>query len=246
MQSNSVRQLVVDRGNSYTKVAIFSNEEMLLAKSLDDSELLRFIEDLIREHSPEQSILCSVRRPPDNLQKFLVEKTQFQELTFQSSLPIQLKYDTPETLGMDRVADAVGGWKVSGQKNCLVIDCGTCITYNLVVKNEFIGGAIAPGLNMRFRALNEFTDGLPLVKPGEYSTSSGKSTEASILLGVQTGAVCEMENMIELFCSENDISNVIITGGDLPFFEKEIKLTTFATPWLTLIGLNEILLGFKS
>jgi type III pantothenate kinase len=123
-----------------------------------------------------------------------------------------------------------------------VIDCGTCITYNIVSHNHFTGGAISPGMRMRYSALHQFTHALPEVEPDLNFKGFGKNTENSIRSGVQTAILCEVEGMLQKICSENAISNVYITGGDHAFFEKGLKTPTFAHPHLTLLGLNEILL----
>jgi type III pantothenate kinase len=124
----------------------------------------------------------------------------------------------------------------------LVIDCGTCITYSLLHEGNFIGGSIAPGVRMRYRALHEFTGKLPLLEPVHHvPIAAGSSTATSIQSGVELAIVLETDAMIGAYHSAFEIPDVLITGGDYSFFENSLKSLIFAVPQLTQLGLHEIL-----
>jgi type III pantothenate kinase len=164
------------------------------------------------------------------------------ELTADTPLPFHNRYATPATLGKDRLAGIAGAYARFPAQNCLVIDAGTCITYDvLTAAGDFIGGNISPGIGLRFRALPVFTAGLPLVQPGEMSGTLGNSTESAIRNGVQLGALLEVEGVIARMRGEWDKLNVLLTGGDADFFAKNLKTLIFANPDLVLEGLNKIL-----
>jgi len=126
---------------------------------------------------------------------------------------------------------------------CLVIDAGTCITYDFVDANRnYQGGGISPGLNMRFRAVHTFTAKLPLVTPIKGARLIGDTTESSIQSGVVNGLLAEMEGIIRLYTEEFPGLRVILCGGDAGFFENQLKASIFASPELVLLGLNSILI----
>jgi len=158
----------------------------------------------------------------------------FVELNHSTPVPFINKYRTPETLGKDRIAIASAAVQLFPNENVLVIDTGTSITYDLVTsKEEYIGGGISPGLNMRFKALHNFTHRLPLVKMQDAEAKInlvGDSTETSILSGVVVGAKAEVENIINQYCSLYSSLKIIISGGDHKYFEKLLKSNIFAAP----------------
>jgi type III pantothenate kinase len=238
---NTQRHLIIDCGNTRTKFGIFENQEYIFGITSNIQDSFSSLAELLKTYRPSWSILSSVRQLDDSFILLLEENTSLIRLSDKTKIPIQISYESPHSLGSDRLADAVGGWVLSKTQNCLVVDCGTCITYNIVLNNSYIGGAISPGIQLRFKALNAFTDALPLVDIDPEFDGIGKNTENSIRSGVQTAVLLEVDAMMKKICSENEISNVYITGGDRDFFEKGLKTTTFAHPRLTLIGLNEIL-----
>lgn len=235
--------LVIDTGNTSTKMAVFNGSEMLAhyqRERLVIGEL-----EKIKDNFPDVNslIISSVVRQDEQVNKYCREIFDTTiRLSYETRIPIKVMYQTPETLGNDRIADVVGAWKEFPGQDVLVIDTGSCITYDFINKRgEYLGGNISPGLTMRFRALNNFTDQLPLVSRGENSNILGKSTKEAIMLGVQNGLLQEMKGIIGLVKSEYPDLKVILTGGDLPFFEKDLKNLIFADPFITLKGLNEIL-----
>lgn len=235
--------LVIDTGNTSTKMAVFNGDELLehhQRERLVVGEL-----EKIKENFPaiNSLIISSVVRQDEQVNKFC--RTNFDNyirLNYETKLPITVLYETPQTLGNDRIADVVGAWKHLPNQDVLIIDAGSCVTYDLITsKGEYLGGNISPGLTMRFRALNNFTDQLPLVSRGESNSVLGKNTKDAIMLGVQHGLTLEMKGMIDLVKQDYPQLKTVLTGGDLPFFEIELKNLIFADPFLTLKGLNEIL-----
>lgn len=200
---------------------------------------------LLRNEHPQldRAILSSVKPYDEELKSFLKNNfSYFLELDDKTRLPIENLYETPETLGKDRLAAAVGANELFPDQNLLIIDAGTAVTYDLVSdKNQFLGGNISPGLEMRYKALNQFTGRLPLVGPSDYYQQIGRNTVEAIRAGVQNGLIFEMEQTIELFNRNYQNLQIIMTGGDSYFFDKKLKYSIFVHFNLTLIGLNRIL-----
>lgn len=155
--------LIVDKGNTYTKIALYDNNELVEKRTFDDFKL-EYIKDFLRINpAVTGAILSSVTDYNPAIKKYLEEKYYFIELDENTPIPIKNNYKTPETLGKDRIAVSVGGKLYYTDKNLFIINTGTCITYNFInSENEFLGGAISPGVNMRLKALNLFTAKLPL------------------------------------------------------------------------------------
>ena len=196
------------------------------------------------EHSQmTQAILSSVKPVDDEILQFLSGNFDlFIELDHRTELPIENLYETPETLGKDRLAAAVGANELFPDQNLLIIDAGTAITYDLVSeKNEFIGGNISPGLQMRFKALNHFTGKLPLVSYSDEFQDIGRNTTDAIRAGVQNGILYEIAQTIELFNKNYQNLQIVMTGGDSIFFDKKLNYSIFVHFNITLIGLNRIL-----
>lgn len=200
---------------------------------------------MLKDEHPQldQAILSSVKPEDKELNRFLENNFSFfLKLDHTTRLPIANLYETPETLGEDRLAAAVGANELFPDQNLLVIDAGTAVTYDFVSdKNQFWGGNISPGLEMRFKALNQFTGRLPLVGPGDTFQQIGRNTVEAIRAGVQNGLIFEMEQTIERFNRNYQNLQIIMTGGDSYFFDKKLKYSIFVHLNLTLIGLNRIL-----
>ncbi len=163
-------------------------------------------------------------------------------LNSKTSIPLTIEYETPKTLGSDRIAAAVGGNRLFPRHSVLVIDAGTCITYDLVTADKvYKGGAISPGLKMRYEAMHHFTRNLPRLEYGKESKLTGSSTALSIHSGAYNGMKNEIDGMINQFRENYPNLRVIITGGDLIYFDKKLKNNIFARPNIVLTGLNQIL-----
>ena len=160
-----------------------------------------------------------------------------------TSIHIRNQYQTPETLGADRLANAVAAAAIFPKKPCVIIDSGTCIKFDFITRNnEYFGGSISPGIEMRFKALHEFTHQLPLLTQTEPVYLIGKNTSESIISGVINGTLAEVKGILEQYQMTHKDLQVILTGGDYALIERTIKTSVHVEPWLTLKGLNEIFL----
>lgn len=235
--------LVIDIGNSRTKIALFNQHDLMFNVPVDQltTDHVKMLKDEYAQLN--KAILSSVKPDDDELKLFLAENFgQFIELNEQTSLPIENLYETPETLGKDRLAAAIGANELFPDQNLLVIDAGTAITYDLVSeKNQFMGGNISPGMEMRFKALNQFTGKLPLVSYKDDWQMIGRNTTEAIRAGVQNGILSEITHTIDYFNRNYQNLQIIMTGGDSIFFDKKLNYSIFVHFNLTLIGLNRIL-----
>jgi type III pantothenate kinase len=235
--------LVIDIGNSRTKIALFNQHDLMFNVSIDHLTVdhLQMLKD---EHPQLNKAILSTVKPDDNeLNQFLSGNFDFfTELDHHTRLPIENLYETPETLGKDRLAAAVGANELFPNQNLLVIDAGTAITYDLISeKNQYMGGNISPGLEMRFKALNQFTGRLPLISYSDVFQPIGRNTTDAIRAGVQNGILYEIAQTIDLFNRNYQNLQIIMTGGDSIFFDKKLNYSIFVNFNLTLIGLNRIL-----
>ncbi len=235
--------LVIDIGNSQTKVAIFNADEIVqtICMKIFNSERLG---DLKRIYPGlNRAILSSVAEVDEELLKKLnKEYPVFVEFNHQTAVPITNLYESQTTLGLDRIAAAVGSIFLFPEKRLLVIDAGSAMTFDLIDENrQFLGGNISPGLEMRFKALHKFTSKLPEIGRSDQWREIGKTTEEAIRAGVQNGMIFEMDGMIDLIRKDWPECQVILTGGDSFFFDKKLKNTIFVKFEITLIGLNRIL-----
>lgn len=235
------KKLIIDFGNSLQKLAVFDGKNLLLKELFQDLKpdtLIRFIE----KNGPFHGIiLSSVSNHPLELEKILSQSGKFIPLTSQTPIPVKNLYQTPESLGNDRIAAVTGAWSLFPGKNILAIDAGTCITYDFLDKNgEYLGGGISPGIRMRFKAMHTFTRKLPLIEPDDFDELIGRSTRESLLSGVYNGVTAEIRELIRLYRDKFDELMIIITGGDHQFLQNKLKINIFAVPDLVLLGLNEI------
>lgn len=231
--------LAVDYGNSAAKVAIFDQHE------LTEKHTFTRVEDLKRflSTSPvENLIISSVMVQAEAILQDSTAKNKF-ILSPILPLPVNILYATPQTLGVDRLAASCGAIQLFPGKDTLVIDAGTCITYDFTDSDrQYYGGGISPGLKMRFQAVHTFTARLPLVIPAENPELVGNSTETSIQSGIVNGILAEIDGIISRYRQKYPDLQVILCGGDAPFFENKLKASIFASPDLVLIGLNRVLI----
>ena len=230
-----MRKITLDEGNTSIKLALFDND--ILVSKYNNIDL-NFVIKLLPKC--DRLILSTVKNN-SNFNSLLSNKNciLLNELT---PLPIKVLYKTPNTLGNDRIALAVGATNIFPNSNILVIDVGTCITYDFInTKKEYIGGGISPGIKMRYHALNKYTNQLPLLKKVKEVDLIGKDTSSSIHSGVINGISNEMDGIIECYFSICPKIKVIVTGGDAKLFDKGLKNTIFANPNLLMEGLNKIL-----
>ncbi len=237
--------IIFDIGNTLIKLGIYHNQSLLLQRRFKNSgQNIQQIAVVLNDCTKKmRAIVSSVIDIPTELLNEL-KKRNIQYLIFDDSLklPIINKYETPQTLGKDRLAGVIGARQIFLDSNILVIDAGTAITYDIITdKKEYLGGTISPGLNLRFRALNSFTGKLPLVEPQFDVPLFGKNTYEAIRAGVQNGILYEMNEFIHSISKQFRDLKLIITGGDAFYFDNKLKKSIFAEPNLVLLGLNRIL-----
>jgi type III pantothenate kinase len=231
--------LVIDYGNSAAKVGIFDHQNLLEKRTINSvDELATYIKTM----PADNIIVSSVKEDSAKIVEFAGAVPHKFILTHALPLPIKNLYSTPTTLGVDRIAGVCGAQQIFPNEHCLVIDAGTCITFDFIdSRGRFFGGAISPGLNMRFKAVHTFTAKLPLVSSTENISLIGDSTESCIQSGVINGTIAELDGIINQYSQKFDGLRVILCGGDSLFFENKLKTSIFASPDLVLIGLNSIL-----
>lgn len=235
--------LVIDIGNTLTKIAICSNNQIIFNNNYD-SLAINELKELLNKFNIVNSIIAEVRSFDTELTLLLEQKTNFFKLNENIKLPFNNLYTTPTTLGKDRIAVISAASKLFPNNNVLVIDVGTCITFDIVdVNNNYLGGGISPGLNMRLKALQHFTGKLPLVELEENETPQiiGDSTINSIKSGVYYGIKHEIEGLINTYNKQYDDLKIVLTGGNAERFELASKNRIFADKFFVLKGLNEIL-----
>jgi type III pantothenate kinase len=236
-----MNQISIDIGNTLSKVGIFDGEVLLNNASFQNEDL-QGIKAYVESNQAEHIILSSVAKSSHEVVDILKGLAPIIELSHETTLPFSNNYKTPQTLGMDRVAGIAGALHFFSNTHCLVIDVGTCITYDFVSKEGiYQGGSISPGLHMRLKAMHEFTGKLPLLTYQEIEDWIGKDTQTSMLTGVIWGMVNEINGFIARYDEAFGDLKVIITGGDAPKFVKHLKNNVFAEPNLLLFGLNKIL-----
>jgi type III pantothenate kinase len=229
---------IIDAGNTQIKVAVFDKQQLLkhaVYKGFDANLTAFLQENLIK-----QVFVSSVVNIPEafeNNSNFTVTVLNHTHKT-----PINNAYKTPQTLGSDRLANACGAYVTNGNKGpVLAIDLGTCIKFDLVdAEGNYLGGSIAPGFEMRLKALNHFTQKLPLVEVNVMPNLIGASSNESIASGVVNGMIAEINGLIDQYERQFPSIKVFLTGGDAAFFLNSLKNNIFASPLLTLHGLNAI------
>lgn len=234
--------VVIDIGNTRTKYALFSGR-VLVEAGYDIGKIFESLQ-LLKDSGERVDIFLSGSGKLGEPVKLALKRRadSWLEADPQMPLPIGIGYATPETLGFDRIANCVGGVSLFGGKPLLVIDTGTAITYNYVDENGvFLGGNIAPGMEMRFRGLHQFTARLPYVEPGEQYGGIGLTTETAIRNGVMEGILFEVEGYISRFHETHVNPKVIVTGGNSCFLEGKLAAGVCFCADLGFIGLNSIL-----
>lgn len=238
--------LTIDQGNSTSKVCVFENDKIVNAYRFDTLT----IEDLcnvIEEYDVHNVVYCSVAR----LDVRLIESLRYTlkgdliVLTHETPLPIEIEYDTPNTLGLDRIAAVVGANYLFPGENALVVDAGTATTLDVLAEGEFVGGNISPGLSLRFKSLNNFTARLPLIDHRNLIAEDfGKDTQSAILSGVVNGLVAEIIVSFETAKQSHRCKKLVLTGGDAEYISSYLSHLSDCIAIegnLVAIGLNRIL-----
>jgi type III pantothenate kinase len=236
--------LVIDAGNSTIKIAVFKQDEIVFSKT-EETFNQEFIEAIAHQYQCRNIILSSVRDGLNIDETALALNFNYHRFSSESKIPVKNNYLSPKTLGLDRLAAVIGAHQIYKNKDVLVIDAGTCITYDMINKEGiYFGGSISAGINMRLKAMHQFTSKLPLVPFDEsFDKSFGQNSSEAILSGVLNGVWFEAKGFLEAQQTNN--FKVILCGGDAPFFDTRFKNSIFAhlilhEPNLVLIGLNTV------
>ena len=236
-------ELCIDIGNSRTKLAFFKRDQLLEYHVAVNSEILK-LKQIVQNSSFSTVKLCTVSQENSEFVQFLQEYTNLYIVTSRSKFPIQLDYETPHTLGLDRIMAAVGAFKLFPEQDCLIINAGTCITIDFLdAKAYFRGGNISPGLRMRARSMNEFTAKLPFVEVKDETDQEqlfGRSTNQALIKGIKNGVLYEIEAYYNHLQEKYPSINVVITGGDGEYLVNRLTFKTFAEPYLVLKGINQL------
>ncbi len=233
--------LCIDIGNTRIKIGIFNKGEMV-HHEVFYKKSKKEVEGLIDKYQILKAISSSTRKSISTYEKAVKKCVPLLRLSHTTKIPIENTYLTPETLGKDRLAAVIGCTKVYPDKNCLIVDAGTCITYDMITdKKVYLGGNISPGLKMRAEAMNKFTSALPLVKIEYNANSLGKTTKTALQNGIVYGALLEIQSFIAVIKQDIGKINVIITGGDATFFGDLLNSKIFVHSFLVLEGLDVII-----
>ncbi|MDT0552850.1 type III pantothenate kinase [Urechidicola vernalis] len=235
--------LVIDVGNTFAKVALFEDANIIYQDVFSKKEILLKLLEIHKKHKINRAIISSVANLSTNQLVEIRQIFPIHELSATSKVPFKNAYATPKTLGVDRIALAAAAFVQYPKKNVLVVDAGTCITFDFIDANgSYLGGAISPGLEMRFKAMHTFTDKLPHLKKSENINLIGNSTETSMQSGVVNGLTAEINGIIQRYKSKYQKLTVVLTGGDTYFLANQLKNSIFANPNFLLEGLNSILI----
>lgn len=235
--------LVIDVGNTKIKMAIFQEDSQILDVKCVKKEFQERLYELFKNYPIKNTILSSVGAFSEvDLKKVSQLQPNLVYLSNNTKVPLENYYSSPETLGVDRIALASAAIYKYPQTNVLVIDAGTCITYDFVnEEGQYLGGSISPGITMRFQALHKFTAQLPELTLENQKELIGRSTDQSIQSGVVFGVIGEISSIINRYKQKNKKLTVVLTGGDTNFLAKRLKIGIFAHPNFLLEGLNAIL-----
>lgn len=232
--------LVFDVGNTECKFGVFNREEVQLSGRVAKGDLDSLAEELHR-FDIERCLISAVADVPSGIFS-LIGEVPVRMLDENTPVPIRNAYRTPQSLGRDRLANACAAARLFPRLPVLSIDAGTCLKFDFVdAQGTYLGGAISPGLRMRYKALHEGTAALPLLEPAVEFPLIGQDTASSIHSGVLNGMVSEVEGVCQQYKSNFTDLQIIVTGGDHQFLLNRLKSSIFAAPSLTLQGLNAIL-----
>lgn len=234
--------LIVDLGNSKIKVAVFENDTLISKAIFEHHDWKNNIENILKKNENIANVVVSnVSSVSNDDFAFIREYSKLFFISLNVKLPFKSLYETPKTLGVDRVVLAGGAVLTYPKINRLIIDAGTCITYDFIDElDNYHGGAISPGIRLRYEALHNYTAKLPLLERDDYDELIGSSTVTSIHSGVLNGVCGEIDSFINRYSEKYKNFIIILTGGDAEFLAKRLKNTIFANPNFLLESLNQI------
>ena len=234
------KTICLDFGNTRLKAALF-NDDALMEMQVLNENAVEHLQQILQQHKPSKSILSSVINHPVEIENLLQSQTRFHKLSNHSKLPFTIPVGKPETVGADRLAIASAAVFLFPDKNNLVIGLGSCITYNFINQTgELVGGSISPGMEMRFKAMHQFTAKLPLAEADWNVPLIGYDTKTNLQSGVVLGMAKEIDGIIDAYNEKYGNFNVVLTGGDIGIFEPHLKNKIFADPDLIFKGLYAI------
>ncbi len=234
--------LAIDVGNTRIKAAVYEGNNTIDFFVIEKESFEKKVSEILKTFPQVNDLwLSSVGNEIDFGFLAFKKEINIKVVSHLTSFPFQNLYETPHTLGVDRMVLAAGATLLFPKQNRLVIDAGTCITYDFIDKQDnYLGGAISPGFRLRFQSLHQFTAKLPLLSLEEINYFVGKSTNKSIYSGVINGIIYEMEGFINRYVKENENFTIILTGGDADFLAKRLKNTIFANSNFLLDSLNQL------
>ncbi len=233
--------LIVDIGNSRTKAFLLHNE-VLIREAVFISDSIVNLRKFVQQDKVDKALISSSGDIPEDLQDYLTTSFPTVFFNYLTKVPIVNHYHTPQTLGMDRLAAVVGAFELYPGEASLVIDAGTCVTYDAIDQNaNYYGGNISPGVKMRCKAMHQFTARLPEIEPVDFSFDVGFDTVSSLLTGVVLGISYEIDGFIRQYERKYGGLNVILTGGDADLIARHLKGVFKINNRISLLGLNKIL-----
>ncbi len=234
--------LVIDIGNSFYKLAVI-DKGAVLHYSRQKKVLVHDIRAIYSKYPFTRVAMASVRRSHPGFIHHLKKNYHLLIVDHDTPVPVKILYETPETLGLDRLCGVVGANVLHPSQNALVIDIGTCMTMDFIdAQGQYHGGNISPGVDLRLRAMHAFTSQLPLAERKlSRNLLLGKTTEQALQNGAIMGLRYEIMGFIKTLTEKYGHADVILTGGDAEYFGEFIDSRIFVRPNLVLIGLNEVL-----
>jgi type III pantothenate kinase len=233
--------LIVDIGNTSTKLAVYKGDKKISVSRINELSCEE-LEKELRGYKIKKAILSSVKKlAPFITDLFFTNIPFVHVLSYKSRLPFRIGYETPETLGTDRIAASAGAYNLFPGAEILIIDAGSAITFDFLSGDLYKGGNISPGIEMRFKALNKFTGKLPLVIPTDNYSFPGRNTSDAITAGVIAGVTYEINEYIRTFEKKRIDFKVILTGGDSGYLKDKINHQFTYLPDIVIDGLNYIL-----
>ncbi|NMH27166.1 type III pantothenate kinase [Flavobacterium silvaticum] len=232
--------LVIDIGNTRIKAAVFEDDRLIENFVSSADSIVGLIKKWLEIYPEIKKIITASVGNPELEGQIAFANISLYRFGPDSNYPIKNAYSTPKTVGIDRLILASGSVLSHPKKNRLVIDAGTCITYDFVDESDvYHGGAISPGIGLRYRSLNQYTARLPLLEKEMPVDFIGDSTSASIHSGVVQGVLNEIDGFIDLYRARYSNFIIILTGGDTLFLANRLKNTIFANPNFLLESLNQ-------
>ena len=224
----SMTTICFDFGNTRLKAAVFIGDTFSEEVGLENDSI-ETITALIEKYQPQKTILSSVIDHNVAIEALLAERTMFHKLSAATKINFTTPVGKPETIGADRLALCAAAVHYFPGKHNLIIALGSCITYNFINQyHQFLGGGISPGMDMRFKSMNDYTAKLPLISASWNFPLVGYDTKTNMLSGVIFGMASEINGFIERYEEKYSNFNVVLTGGNSAYFASQLKKEIFA------------------